>query len=123
MRRSFLESAIYWSIYDHSVNQPVRRGKVVANLKRIVEVSNLAQVVQELVNPRFIVFNEGVESDHVGFLCIRGFVRQILEHFGNLQATDQLHVATRTGGQNPPVSMSASGVSQERHRPTYTLVV
>jgi hypothetical protein len=55
------------------------------NLKSIVEVSDLAQIIQKLVDPSFVVFNEGIERDHVGFLRVRGFVRQILEHFGNLR--------------------------------------
>jgi hypothetical protein len=93
------------------------------NLKSVVEVSDLAQIVQELVDPRFVVLNEGVERDHVGFLRVRRFIRQILEHFGNLRGSGSATRFNLNGQSKPnylPASEFVSGASPERHRPTYT---
>ena len=93
------------------------------NLKSVVEVSDLAQVVQKLVDPRLVVFNERIERDHVGFLRVRRFVRQILEHFGDLRGNRS---ATRFNSNGLPRSNclpgseSALDASPEHHRPTYT---
>ena len=59
---------------------------IITNLKSVVEVSNLTQVVQKLVNPRFVIFNEGIEGHHVGLLRVRRFVGQVLKHLGDLLA-------------------------------------
>ena len=49
-----------------------------------MEASDLAQIIQKLVDPRFVVFDEGVENPHVGFVRV-SFVRHILDHFSNLR--------------------------------------
>jgi hypothetical protein len=39
-------------------------------LKGVIEVSDLAQIVQELVNSSFVVLNERIECHHVSFLRV-----------------------------------------------------
>lgn len=53
--------------------------------KSVIEIPDFAEVVEELVDARFIVFYEGVERDHVDLLRIRGLVCEILQHLRNLE--------------------------------------
>ena len=96
---------------------------ITTNLKSIIEISNLAQIVQKLVDPCFVVFDEGIQCDHVGFLRIRRFVRQILEHFGDLRGSRS---ANRSNLEKLPepnclqASKFALDASPGRHQLTYT---
>ena len=69
---------------------------MVAYLQRIIEVSNLTQVVQELVYSCFIVLDERVQLTHVRFLGVRWFVGEILEHLRDLlkRTVKQVHQTT-----------------------------
>ena len=53
-------------------------------LKRLVEVTDFAELVQESVDLRLVVLHEWVKGNHVRFLGIRGFVRQVLQHLRDL---------------------------------------
>ena len=55
------------------------------NLQGIIEVSDLAKVIKELVDARLVILNKRVECDHIGFFCVGGFVSQILQHLSNLR--------------------------------------
>jgi hypothetical protein len=39
-------------------------------LERVIEIANLAKIVQELVDSSFVIFHEGVKGDHVSFLGV-----------------------------------------------------
>lgn len=54
------------------------------HLKSVVEVSDLAEVVQELVDPRLVVLHERVQRHHVCLLRVRRLVGQILQHLRDL---------------------------------------
>lgn len=54
-------------------------------LQRIIEVANLAQVVEKLIDPGFVILDERVESGHISLLGVGGFVGQVLKHLGDLQ--------------------------------------
>ena len=40
------------------------------HLQGVVEVRDFTKVVQELVNPRLVILDEGVQCDHIRFLGI-----------------------------------------------------
>ena len=52
--------------------------------KSVIEIPDFAEVVEELVNPRFIIFYKRVQRDHVDLLRIRGLICKILQHLRNL---------------------------------------
>lgn len=70
---------------DANLQVTLRQRHILVHLKSVVEVANLAKVVQELVDSRLVVLDERVERDHVSFLGIRRLVGQILQHFRNLK--------------------------------------
>lgn len=53
-------------------------------LQALVEITNFAQIVEELVYPGLVVLDKRVESHHVGLLGVGGLVGQVLEQLGNL---------------------------------------
>lgn len=52
--------------------------------KSVIEIPNFTEVIEELVDARFIIFDKGVERDHVDLLRIRGLVCKVLQHLRNL---------------------------------------
>lgn len=83
--KSFLERAIYWSIWQREGNQQTHQEEDLSSyLKRVVEVTNFAEVVQELVNSSFVVFNKRIEGHHICFLRVGGLICKILKHLGDL---------------------------------------
>ena len=55
-----------------------------SHLERLVEIADLTKLVQESVNPRLVVLDEGVEGGHVCLLCVGRLVGKVLEHLRNL---------------------------------------
>lgn len=53
-------------------------------LKSLIEVPDFAEIIQELVDPGFIVLYKRIERHHVRLLGIGRFICQVLQHFGNL---------------------------------------
>lgn len=41
-----------------------------SNLESVVKVSNLAEIIEELVDPRLIVLNKRIDCNHIGLLSI-----------------------------------------------------
>jgi len=58
----------------------------VSYLQSVIKISNFAKAVEKLIDAGLIVFDEGIESDHVGFFGVRWFVRQILQHLCDLES-------------------------------------
>lgn len=61
-------------------------------LEGIIKVSNITERIQELVHSSLVVVDEGVESHHVSFLCVRRLVGQILQHLRNLLSPRKLRL-------------------------------
>lgn len=53
-------------------------------LKGIIEVGNVTEIIQELIDAGLIVLDERIKAHHVLFLGVGWFVREVLEHFGDL---------------------------------------
>jgi len=53
---------------------------IIVYLESIVEIADFAQIVQELVDARLVIFDERIEGHHILFLGIRRLVRQVLKH-------------------------------------------
>ena len=53
-------------------------------LEGLVEIANFAKLVQEAVDLRLVVLDEGVEGGHVHLLRVRRLVGKVLEHLRNL---------------------------------------
>ena len=104
---SFFDNAIYWSIYPPSKQVFLYVSRLFAKaecntflsrhvvnsfesienkhyLQALVEIANLAKIVEELVYPGLVVFDKGVESHHVSLLGVGRLVGQVLEQLGNL---------------------------------------
>jgi hypothetical protein len=59
--------------------------QVTTHLQSVVEVANLAQTVEELVDPRLVILNEWIQRDHICLLCVRRLICKVLEHLCYLQ--------------------------------------
>jgi hypothetical protein len=57
---------------------------ILIEFESVVEISNLAQIVQEMVDAGFVVLHKWIKGRHVLFLRIGWLVGKILKHFGNL---------------------------------------
>jgi hypothetical protein len=55
------------------------------DLQCLEEVADLAEVVQDLVDPRLVRLHERVKAPHVLFLSIQRLVREVLQHLCDLQ--------------------------------------
>jgi len=55
------------------------------NLKLLVEILHLTQIVEELGHPLLVVFNKAVQGNHKLFFCVVRLVGQVLQHFRNLE--------------------------------------
>jgi hypothetical protein len=62
----------------------LRQRHVLIHLERIVEVGDIAKRIEELVHPRLVVVDEGLERHHVSFFGVRGLVGEVLEKLGDL---------------------------------------
>jgi hypothetical protein len=56
-------------------------------LKSFVEVADFAEIIQELVDPGFIVLYKRIESHHVRLLRVGRLICQVLQHLGNLKSS------------------------------------
>lgn len=68
---------------DLAINAFLRQSHVLVQLERLVKVSNLTQLVQELVHPCLVAVDERVERLHVRLLGIAWLVGQVLQHLGD----------------------------------------
>ena len=70
----------------HINNLLINQNHNASYLERLVEISDLTQIVQKLIYPRLVVLHERIEGDHVRLLRIGGLVGKILQHLGNLMS-------------------------------------
>ena len=87
--KSFLDRAIYWSIWKWPGQAEARQTETTANLESVIKIANFTKIIQELVDPRLVIFHKRIKRDHVRFFGIGRFVRQILQHFRNLLMPSQ----------------------------------
>lgn len=81
---SFLERAIYWSIYQGVFRLRIDKRQSETNLEGVIKVSNFTEAVQKMVDSCLVVFHKGIEGCHISFLCIGRLVCQILKHLCDL---------------------------------------
>lgn len=89
-------------------------------LQRVIEVTNFTKIVEELINSGFIVLHKRVECHHIRLLRIRRLIRQILEHFGDLNSSRVSRKSTEQGMKFLPELMFDEGAWPEPLRPACT---
>lgn len=92
--------------------------KVITNLKSVIKVANLAEIVEKKVDASFVILHKRIQRGHVLFLGVRWLVRQILQHFRDLEGRRH---SNRTYKDCLQVSVSGEGALLVLHPRACTL--
>lgn len=105
----------------HEISTEEARRTTGTHLKSVIEVADLTKVIQEEIDPGFVILHERVKNDHVCLFRIRRLVGQILQHLCDLKGIiNQLRECGRLA-ISVPKSTFVEGAWQEHPRQAYTL--